>query len=542
MINTYFNAKDDWTTIRHQIHVLLQTTNLDDETEKIMAYLDVVFAMNLLAANNQHDYIGDHVPGQPVLKVIADIVDGIANPHISARLLDILQINKANKFHNARLAIDAYFAITDNRASLSEKRDYLLRIIEILKGLGKGNKSILRGVFDRIKGEVLKANIEEECYSVTAVITALISVKAELGDYEDFITLLDNAVPKLWAHSKFECYRNCNDALARLLPDKASTYGSAVARAYIADADKFQLTPNASQHIIANLYRKALRILKGLGIKGEEMNVLLKKISVAQQKAVLQMGVLPPVKLSVNKALIFPEFDNVYQAVHWLISPPLPSKSKLEKDIADRKKSGSLGQFFLGLTMADAQGHIIGASDDNSKQVYIDAKMTREIYCKTIIAPMYYHFTERVTISEIELNALLYHSPFIPPERLSIYTRGLFHGFCGNLVEAVHLLVPQIENGLKYLLNERGTITRKLDRDVQTERSLQYYFEELKDVLNADLLFDLDGLLNDGFGDNLRHDLAHGLCETERLSSYIGLYTWWLSLKLSLQIEQVLIS
>lgn len=543
MISNYFLEEDDWGDIRNKIHVLLQKDNLDDETKKIIAYLEVVFSLSLLAPNNQQEYIGDHFPGQPVLKVIVDFLDGVINPHIRARLLDILQINKSNKFANARLAIDTYFIIIDNRNSLSEKRDYLLRVIDILKSLGKGNKSILQNVFERIKNEVLKADIYKECYSTTAVITALVELKADPADYQDFVALLDTALPQLWAQSKFECYRNCNDALARLLPDKSWEFGSAVARAYIKEANEFDLKPNASQHIIAELYKKALRIFKGFGIKGEEVDVLLNNIAVAQQKAVIQIhkaGILPSVQLQPNPALTFPEFESVFQAVYWLIALPFPSKSRLEKDLEDRNK-GTLHHLFLGQTMADAKGNIIGASDDNSKQLYIDAKLAREIFCKTVIIPMYNHFTERMVISEMELNALLYHSKFIPPERLSIYTRGLFHGFCGNFVEAVHLLIPQIENGLKFLLNERGKITRKLDRDVQTERSLQYYFDELKDILNADLLFDLDGLLNDGFGDNLRHNLAHGLCETDRLNGYLGLYTWWIALKLSLSIDDLII-
>lgn len=152
---------------------------------------------------------------------------------------------------------------------------------------------------------------------------------------------------------------------------------------------------------------------------------------------------------------------------------------------------------------------------------------------------MYNHFTERVSIAEMEVAAMVWDSQFVPEERRSIFVRGLFHGFCGNLVEAVQILVPQVENGLKVYLNQQGVVTRKLDREIQTERSLQYYLDELKEFLDEDLLFDLDGLLNQGFGDNLRHDLAHGLCSTARMTSYLELYTWWLSLKMTLQIPSL---
>lgn len=542
MINNYFEEKDELGAIRVKIYSLLQSGDLDSEAIRIIAYLDVVFALNLLSASNQADHIGDHIPGQPVLQMINDLVADVVNPYIKTRLLDILQVNKQDKFSNAQQAIKGYFSITDKRNSLSEKRDYLLRIIQILNGLGKGNKTILKDIFEKIKQDVCKTDIAKECYSFTHIITAMISLEAEPVEYKAFVTLLESNTDELWASSKFQCYRYCNDTLARLLPDKSLEYGTAVAKAYIAEANEFSQTPNASQYIIADLYKKALRIFKGLGLKGNEIEQLAGKVAAAQQKAVVQqMGNnLPPERIKVNPLLQFPEFENIYQAVYWLIALPLPSKSQLEQELLTRKK-GFLHQHFLGATMADAKGNIIGVSGDGAKQIYIDAKLTREIYCKSIIVPMYNHFSDQIAISEMELNSLLYGGKFIPPERLSIYTRGLFHGFCGNFVEAVHLLVPQIENGLKTLLNNEGKITRKLNHDVQTEKNLQYFLDELKGILSDDLLFDLDGLLNEAFGENLRHDLAHGLCETARLSSYIGLYTWWLALKMSLHIEQLMI-
>jgi hypothetical protein len=192
--------------------------------------------------------------------------------------------------------------------------------------------------------------------------------------------------------------------------------------------------------------------------------------------------------------------------------------------------------------MTNAKGNTIDASEDNSKLAYKDAALFRQIYCKSIIWKMYGHFSDNQSISEMEVYELIARSKFIAKERLSIYTRGLYHGFRGNFLEAVHILVPQIENCLRHILNTHGKITAKLAEELQKEMSLQSYFNHLRSILHEDLIFELEGLLNEAFGENLRNNMAHGLAETSIFNdSYIGLHTWWLALKMSLHIERFII-
>jgi tetratricopeptide (TPR) repeat protein len=537
MINKYFEKDDDLGIVRTKIHRLLNDDTIDDELSQLCLFLNTIMYLSLLNSTNQTVYVNEFIPGQEFLKLASDLTTETLNLHIQARLYDVLQVNKKDKFQNAQNAIEAYFQIAESVKSLTDKRDYLLRIIQVLKGLGKGNKTILSTIFDKIKQYILAVELFTECFSVTHVIEALTELEAESTLYLDFIPLLQNGREEQWNLAKFKCYRDCCNALARLIPNQSDYYGLAIATAYISEADELLKTPNISQHLVADKYQKALRIYKGQGIKDPRLGELELKLAEAQQKAVLQIYQVGNHKfqLTPNPELKFPDFDNIYQAIYWLISLPLPSKKMLEQKLKDRDR-GICEQFFKKSTIADPKGNIVAASEDNADQLYADGKMIREIFCKTIITPMYDHFTDNVSISEMEVASVVWHSKFVPEDRWSIFVRGLFRGFCGNLVEAVQILVPQIENGLKVFLNDSGVITRKLDREVQTEKSLQYYLDELTGLLSEDLLFDLDGLLNQGFGDNLRHDLAHGLCPTTRMNSYLGLYTWWLSLKICLQI------
>jgi hypothetical protein len=135
-----------------------------------------------------------------------------------------------------------------------------------------------------------------------------------------------------------------------------------------------------------------------------------------------------------------------------------------------------------------------------------------------------------------ELLPLVTYNVFVPPGREKIFAIGLYAGLTGDFLIALHLLIPQLENSLRYLLTQRGIITSMLtDELVQDEYPLTtiIYFTDLKEILGEDLTFDLQGVLVDRFGFNLRNRVAHGLINFDEffLSSEAS-YLWWIALRL----------
>lgn len=544
IINDRISGDDQNGTIRVKIHRALQQPSIEDKERAVMEYLDVLMELSLISSKSNEHYINDHVPDQGILEIIQGSVAEILNPNITARLYDVLQVNKKNKFANAKLALQGYLNLAELRPELSAKRDYLQRIISILKGLGKGNQLLLPVYFNRILEYISQSNINTECYTVTKLTSELIGLNSPNGIPESLIQKIKDGLEQFRDDHEYRNYRLCHEDLSLLIPNNAVFHSIEAARSYIMEADHFSLTPNASQHRIAALYKKALLRFHFHEIKGEELDLLEKKLVKAQQAAAEQVqlfGCIDPIEIKDNPHLKLPDFENVYQAVYWLIDVPLISKKKIVEDLESKKES-----FFhlqrMSAVMTNAKGNTIDASEDNSKLAYKDAALFRQIYCKSIIWKMYGHFSDNQSISEMEVYELIARSKFIPKERLSIYTRGLYHGFRGDFLEAVHILVPQIENCLRHILNTHGKITAKLAEELQKEMSLQSYFNHLRTILHEDLILELEGLLNEAFGENLRNNLAHGLAETSIFNdSYIGLHTWWLALKLSLDIERFII-
>jgi Domain of unknown function (DUF4209) len=73
---------------------------------------------------------------------------------------------------------------------------------------------------------------------------------------------------------------------------------------------------------------------------------------------------------------------------------------------------------------------------------------------------------------------------------------------------------------------------------IQDERSLNVILQEqpLRDemvaLIGEDTTFDLEGLLVERLGSNLRNEVAHELLDVDRFGPGLVSYFWWLTLKL----------
>jgi hypothetical protein len=79
------------------------------------------------------------------------------------------------------------------------------------------------------------------------------------------------------------------------------------------------------------------------------------------------------------------------------------------------------------------------------------------------LQPIYYKIVEKHRLTEPRVGELVQGSMLIPPQREEFFVRGLTAGFRGDLLLSHHLLIPQIENALRWVLHELGTIPRAID-------------------------------------------------------------------------------
>ncbi len=168
--------------------------------------------------------------------------------------------------------------------------------------------------------------------------------------------------------------------------------------------------------------------------------------------------------------------------------------------------------------------------------MYEEAKNWQQLTAASAIKPALEQINLDHHINPNDLVEIVTNSPFIPPDRQHIFLRGLYHGFLLDFMVASSLLVPKIENSIRYVLQQHKVIVSKYDSDgIQEEYNLGnllYKVPQVEEIFGQDLLFDLQGLLQERLGSNLRNRLAHGLATDNEYMSWTSTYAWGLVLHL----------
>jgi hypothetical protein len=209
-------------------------------------------------------------------------------------------------------------------------------------------------------------------------------------------------------------------------------------------------------------------------------------------------------------------------------------------------------QHLFASYLRDDQGRVIAsrpshhASDelDQAQAMRADmlenARLYRDVATLGSIEPARWQFLLEHHPQSRDISPMLDSSPFVPHGREALYTKGLLAGLHGDFITATHILIPQIENSIRELFKQRGLVTSKLESGVQEERDLNAllllapFREAALGIFGEDLAFDLQGLLVERFGANLRNKFAHGLLEEDDFSAQRpqAIYLWWLTLRL----------
>jgi hypothetical protein len=190
----------------------------------------------------------------------------------------------------------------------------------------------------------------------------------------------------------------------------------------------------------------------------------------------------------------------------------------------------------------NAMGRVIARQPQDSEEslradMFNNASYARGIHVQALLEPARQQILSEHYVRLDDFLPLLTNNPLVRPGRELIIARGLHSGLQGDFLTAVHLLIPQLEDSIRYLLSHLGIITSGLDDDgIQEEYNLNRMLttsqlrEPLERVLGEDLVFDLRGLLVERFGANLRNDMAHGLISHDAFYSTAAYYLWWLTL------------
>lgn len=222
------------------------------------------------------------------------------------------------------------------------------------------------------------------------------------------------------------------------------------------------------------------------------------------------------------------------------------SKLQSIESAVETLKVGVVSHLF-GMVQLSGDGRKIGKEDplmlsdqgvpeDTPITQAIDnAIMEADLVVKAQILPGLATILEEHEITLQKLETICSICPIIPEQRTKLFARGLYFGFEHDFASAIHLLVPQWEHMVRTILKENDVHTTTLDKDgIDMECGLSTLLEkkEAEEIFDDNLLFEMTAFLTHKRGPNLRNELAHGLLNDDRISSYSAIYWWWRSLKL----------
>lgn len=221
-----------------------------------------------------------------------------------------------------------------------------------------------------------------------------------------------------------------------------------------------------------------------------------------------------------------------------------PQKSALRAQVEKFSKKFLFQHLFSSVAINES-GKIIGRQPSmlSENQEEVEAAIKVEMYKHA----QYHHLLHTQGLVEparrkiifdhsVRLKDIFYlvkNNPFVPQGRELIFAEGLLKGFYGDFLTSAHLLIPQLENSIRHILYESGKIVSCIDSEgIQDEKNLNslLFIQEFEELISEDIAFDLQGLLVERFGSNLRNRIAHGLMGYESFFSSELIYLWWLNL------------
>lgn len=224
-----------------------------------------------------------------------------------------------------------------------------------------------------------------------------------------------------------------------------------------------------------------------------------------------------------------------------------PDPVELKREALEQAQRNPLSSM-MPMSVHDDEGKVVSKSsgiaadgEDESKGLrYLIARneaIRRHLTVSGLIEPARSLIQTEHRLSARHLHPIASMSPFVPAGHIEIFVTGFARFFGGDIVTALHLLVPQLENSLRHVLKQVGVDTSSIKSDLtQTNRTLSTMLDKdrttLEEVFNPEIVFEIENLFDHESGPSLRHQLAHGLLSTDGASSSDAMYACWFIFRL----------
>ncbi|HPX61071.1 MAG TPA: DUF4209 domain-containing protein [Deltaproteobacteria bacterium] len=483
------------------------------------------------------------------LQALTEIFPDIQDPEIRARIGDVLWLTKRD-FRAAVIAVEAYL---ESAIALEDPSEWttgferIERAFRLSATLGKKAVAYDK-VVSHIESVLDKYNGNDPLFLSAKLMELLLEHRH--GDPVKYSEICRKVAQQSETQGNYRRARDYWeikskwDALAKNQDEEKS------AKINVAETFVKEAAQTDSALVTAKWLEQAIQVYRRIGGQKKRIDEIHAQLVEVQNRTPEEMqefhhqqDASELIESSIAKVTGKSLHDGIF-ALCLLVSPP--KVSRLKKQAVDSFKKYIFKSLFPGV-IVNEKGKVIGRQPDiNSNdpeeverakraEMFSLAQFDHIIDTQGAIEPARRQLLQEHNVNLGDFLSLVKYSPFVPENREQIYARGLYEGMKGDFVVAVHLLIPQIENSIREILEHKGIAVSKLDdQGIQNGRDLNdiLYEPALKEVLGEDIVFDLQGLLIERHGSNFRNRLAHGLVSDDGFYIVEVPYLWWLILRI----------
>ena len=507
----------------------------------------------------------DILPAQ--IDVLAEYLPSVTNAGLKARIADVVWFVKRERQDIAELAVSAYCACLDQvwkgTATLafnnhSPWSDRAMELVIRAATISRATKwkltssKLLRELIRELVSTAYNENKPEDFVRIANVeishgasprLKKIIAWSEDLVGSDALLTTPDRRMD-LWEVAA-RCYRK--------MRDKANSN-----RCMIEIAECFVQRAEAagSSMLTANFFHRAIEVFRNCPDTKERREELGRKLRQVQPSILDEMGtVSTEVDLTklVNHHVASVRGKSLPQAFRTLVMcchPPEPDD--IRQDAETYVKEMSLLHSMAPGEAIDFQGRVMFRSPgltENAEERELhflflmsrNRDLPRYMAANGAIIPIRAVISEEHFASVDVVQKMIKNSPLIPAERIYIFARAIVQFFAGEDVEAVSLLVPQLENSLRHILSLVGIDTTTPDENgLQTEASLSKLLNpknrwrlQLEKILTQRHIHEIDILFNFAGGPAIRNQIAHGKVPAGGFWNHNMVYASWLIIRLA---------
>ena len=427
---------------------------------------------------NRRGAIPDDFRGEQT-QVLEAILPKVTHPALRARLADMVWTNQRSSVGAAAIAIDAYCEILDGLASGHFKRrmdigprtsfeeiDLVHRALQIgrqidRKGPIRANvKNHTQRLYDQARNGVECIPFER---MARLYLLYRLADQGVIASDAEAVAAAAAVQPKVYRLALKAVWTLAAEAHAAAKNPQASRTAQLQAvEQTLAMRDEIG-TPGAAAHWI----RTAIHELRHVSDTGAKREQLRQELLLAQERALDDFKVVSsPIDVGDIQERIEATFRKLSLSsglLHFAAFTGSQPVDKLRKDAIEQIKSfplsglsNSIHTDADGKYVAEAPGTSLGQSDPSEEAIKNaianGQNLWRQYLVAAYIEPARATIGSLYSVTERHLHGLALMSPFIPDTHAYTYALGFARFFQGDLVSACHLLVPQLEHSIRYVL------------------------------------------------------------------------------------------